>query len=61
MMGKCDMPYAQSVFLPESGVTQEILAKREMSDVLQIASDDFVVAKGDSTPLLFDIIDKIKA
>ena len=34
LMKKCDMPYALTVFLPESGITQEILAKSEMIDVL---------------------------
>ena len=34
LMKKCDMPYALSVFLPESGITQEILSKEEMIDVL---------------------------
>jgi hypothetical protein len=33
-MKKCDMPYALTVFLPESGITQEILAKSEIIDVL---------------------------
>jgi len=61
LMAKCDMPYAQSVFLPESGITQEVLAKRELVEVLKIGEDDFVQSKGDSTPLLFDIVDKIKA
>ncbi len=42
MMSKCDMPYAQSVFLPESGVTQEILAKSELVDVMKLGEDDFV-------------------
>jgi hypothetical protein len=61
MMNKCDMPYAMSVFLPESGITQEILAKRELVEVLHIANDDIVKSKGDSTPLLFDIVDRIKS
>ena len=34
LMKKCDMPYALTVFLPESGITQEILAKSEIIDVL---------------------------
>ena len=61
MMSKCDMPYARSVFLPESGVTQEVLSKRELADVLNLSQDDFVKSKGDSTPLIFDLVDRIKA
>jgi LisH len=30
LMTKCDMPYALSVFLPESGNQQEVLTKPEM-------------------------------
>ena len=37
LMKKCDMPYALSVFLPESGITQEILAKSEIADVLALS------------------------
>ena len=55
------MPYAMSVFLPESGITQEVLAKREIVEVLRLASDDYLEAKGDSTPLLLDLVDRIKA
>ena len=40
LMKKCDMPYALSVFLPESGITQEILSKTEMVDVLGLVTDD---------------------
>lgn len=61
LMKKCDMPYALSVFLPESGITQEILAKSELMDVLSLSQDDYINSKGDSTPLLLDIVDKIKA
>ena len=59
-MTKCDMPYALSVFLPESGISQEILNKTELVDVLQIKHDDMVSQRGDSTPLLLDIVDQIK-
>jgi hypothetical protein len=60
MMSKCDMPYAMSVFLPEAGISQEILAKRELVEVLHIENDDIVKSKGETTPLLFDIVDRIK-
>ena len=61
LMKKCDMPYAMSVFLPESGITQEILAKREIIDVLGLQSDDFISGQSDSTPMLLDIVERIKA
>ena len=59
-MKKCDIPYALSVFLPESGVTQEILAKSEMIDVMGLASDEHIQNQIDSTPLLLDIVDRVK-
>lgn len=36
LMKKCDMPYAMSVFLPECGISQEILSKSELVDVLAL-------------------------
>lgn len=42
LMKKCDMPYALSVFLPESGITQEILSKAELIDVLGLTSDEHI-------------------
>ena len=36
LMKKCDMPYAMSVFLPECGISQEILSKSEIVDVLAL-------------------------
>lgn len=42
LMKKCDMPYALSVFLPESGITQEILSKAELIDVLGLSSDEHI-------------------
>ena len=42
LMKKCDMPYALSVFLPESGITQEILSKQEMIDVLGLSNDEHI-------------------
>jgi hypothetical protein len=42
-MKKCDMPYALSVFLPESGITQEILSKSEMIDVLGLETDEHIL------------------
>ena len=61
LMKKSDMPYALSVFLPESGITQEILSKSEMVDVLGLATDEHIENQGDSTPLINDIIDRVKA
>lgn len=58
-MAKCDMPYAMSVFLPEAG-QQEVLSKRELVDILALQSDDVVGSAPDSTPLLIDIIERIK-
>ena len=42
LMKKCDMPYALSVFLPESGITQEILSKQEIIDVLGLTTDEHI-------------------
>ena len=42
LMKKCDMPYAMSVFLPECGLSHEILNKQELIDVLALGSDDVV-------------------
>lgn len=55
------MPYALTVFLPESGITQEILAKSEMIDILGLQRDELLQSHGDSTPLLLDIVERIKA
>ena len=41
-MKKCDMSYEMSVFLPECGLTQEVLTKQELLDVLALKSDDVV-------------------
>ena len=60
-MKKCDMPYAMSVFLPESGISQEILTKPELIDVLRLHSDELITSKGDTTPLLMDILEQVKA
>lgn len=63
LMTKCDMPYALSVFLPESGLKQEILTKREMLEVLNLNKDEYfkAVSSKDMTPLLLDIVEVIKA
>jgi hypothetical protein len=61
LMKKSDMPYALSVFLPESGITQEILSKREIIDVLGLSTDEHILNGEDSTPLLNDIIDRVKS
>jgi len=57
LMKKCDMPYAMSVFLPECGISQEILSKMELVDVLSLQHDDQIKTMGDTTPLLLDIVD----
>ena len=61
-MQKCDMPYALSVFLPESGSQQEILSKAEILEVLNLNKDEhyMTAARNDSTPLLLDLVDVIK-
>jgi hypothetical protein len=60
LMKKCDMPYALTVFLPESGITQEILAKSEIIDVLGLQRDDILSTYSDSSPLLLDIVERLK-
>lgn len=57
LMKKCDMPYAMSVFLPECGVSQEILSKSEIVDVLGLQHDDMIKSMGDTTPLLLDLVE----
>jgi hypothetical protein len=60
-MKKCDMPYAMSVFLPECGLSQEVLSKMELADVLGLQHDEYVKSRGDTTPLLLDLVEQIKA
>ena len=62
-MQKSDMPYALSVFLPESGLQQEVLTKNEMLEVLGLKQDEHYMAscKYEMTPLLLDLVDVIKA
>lgn len=59
-MKKCDMPYAMSVFLPECGLSHEILNKSELLEILALKSDDVLSAQPDSTPLLVDLVERIK-
>jgi hypothetical protein len=40
LMKKCDMPYALSVFLPESGYSTEVFTKSEMVDTLALQHDE---------------------
>ena len=61
LMKKCDMPYARSVFLPECGLTQEVLTKMELVDVLGMQHDEYIKKMGDTTPLLLDLVEQIKA
>jgi hypothetical protein len=37
---KLDMPYALSVFLPESGISQEILSKPEILEILGLKDNE---------------------
>ena len=63
LMQKCDMPYALSVFLPESGgASQELLSKTEMIEVLGLKHDEHYNAavRHDMTPLLIDLVEVIK-
>lgn len=61
LMKKCDMPYAMSVFLPECGMSKEILTKMELIDVLGLQHDEYIKNMGDTTPLLIDIVEQVKA
>ena len=61
LMKKCDMPYALSVFLPECGMNKEILSKMELIDVLGLQSDEYIKSVGDTTPLLIDLVEQVKA
>jgi hypothetical protein len=54
------MPYAMSVFLPECGLSHEILNKSELLEVLALKSDDVLSSQPDSTPLLVDLVERIK-
>ena len=61
-MQKCDMPYALSVFLPESGISQEILTKSEIIEVLKLDKDESYLSAGkpEMTPFLLDLAEIIK-
>ena len=61
LMIKCDMPYAMSVFLPECGMNQEVLTKMELVDVLGLQHDEYIKSTGDTTPLLIDMVEQVKA
>jgi hypothetical protein len=60
LMKKSDMPYAMSVFLPECGLQHEILNKEELKEILALNSDEVIQAQPDSTPLLVDLVERIK-
>jgi hypothetical protein len=55
------MPYALSVFLPESNLKQEVLSKSELLEVLGLNKDELFTSKPEMTPLLLDLVDIIKA
>ena len=58
-MQRCDMPYALSVFLPESGSSQEVLSKAELIEVLNLNKDDHFPHSNLTapSPLLLDLVD----
>lgn len=59
LMQKTDMPYALSVFLPESGLQGEApLSKPELLDLLNLKNDEAYTAAAGSefTPLLLDLV-----
>jgi hypothetical protein len=61
-MQKCDMPYALSVFLPESG-HQSLLTKAELIEVLGLSKDDYFGENvgREMTPLLMDLVEVIRS
>ena len=61
LMKKCDMPYALSVFLPECGHSAELFTKAELVDSMALQHDEHIQLMGDSTPLILDIVDQIRA
>ena len=59
LMQKSDMPYALSVFLPESGLQGEApLSKPELLDLLNLKNDEaYTTSTGSEfTPLLLDLV-----
>jgi DNA repair exonuclease SbcCD ATPase subunit len=62
LMQKCDMPYALSVFLPESGLHGDTLSKSELVEVLGLNKDEYFAdnVKREMTPLLMDLVEVIK-
>ena len=60
-MKKLNLPYALSVFLPECGVSQEILSKKEILDLLRVPLDEPLAQKPDSQPLIMDILEILKS
>lgn len=54
------MPYALSVFMPEAGMTDSQLSKAELIDILALQTDDVISGQPDSTPLLLDLVERIK-
>ena len=52
--------YIVCFFLSEPGPSHEILNKPELIDILGLKSDDFIAAQSESTPLLIDIVERIK-
>lgn len=63
LMQKCEMPYALSVFLPESGLNQELFSKAELIEVLGLVKDENYAAalKHEMTPVLLDLVEIIKS
>lgn len=61
LMKKCDMPYALSVFLPECGHSSELFTKPELVEAMALQHDEHIKLMGDSTPLILDIVEQIRA
>lgn len=53
------MPYALSVFLPESGITQEILTKPEIIDLLKLKTDESISNKPEANSFLMDVVETL--
>ena len=61
LMKKCDMPYALSVFLPECGHSAEVFSKEDLVETMGLQHDEHIKSMGDTTPLLLDIVDGVRA
>lgn len=55
------MPYALSVFLPECGHSAEVFSKEDLVETMGLQHDEHIKTMGDTTPLLLDIVEGVKA